>query len=187
MRRIRAQLGAQVLRVSLLCSVFVLGACGSPAPLAHVPATARPPSVTRRVWPRFSEVRSWPAASEPFTNRGHADAGPLAVARVSPAARERYAHLVRDSTIPDDSVIALFHLQANQRPGPVYVMEKTAGTWRFLQLDSDGVELVAPTPTGQATPACRGCHADAVADSLFGMPSRPVADPGLAEPAASAR
>ncbi len=173
MRRIRAQLGAQVLRVSLLCSVFVLGACGSPAPLTKVPTSAPRPSITRGVWPRFSEVRSWPPASEPFTNRGHTGAGPVAVVRVSPEARDSYAHLVRDSALPDDSVVALFHLKADQRPGPVYVMEKSSGTWRFLVLDPDGVVLAPAGPTGQATQGCHGCHADAVADFLFGVPQEP--------------
>lgn len=173
MRRIRAQLGAQVLRVSLLCSVFVLGACGSPAPVAKVATSTRPPSVTRSVWPRFSEVRSWPPASEPFTNRGHAGAGPVAVVRVSPEARDSYAHLVRDSALPDDSVVALFHLEADQRPRQVYVMQKIAGAWHFLVLDPHGVVLTPAGSTGQATQACPGCHADAVADSLFGVPRQP--------------
>lgn len=186
MRSIRAQLGAQVLRVSLLCSVLVLGACGSPASAAKVPAGAPPARVTRVPWPRFSEVRSWPAASEPFANRGHVDAGPTAVVRVSPGARESYAHLVRDSALPEGSVIALFHVAADQRPGPVYVMEKSGGTWRFLALDPDGVVRVASASGGQATQACQGCHADAVADSLFGVAPRAV-DPGLPEPSASAR
>ena len=158
-----------VLRVSLVCSVFVLGACGSPPPVAKVPTSAGAPSVTRSVWPRFGEVRSWPP-SEPFTNRGHAGAGPNAVVRVSPVARESYTHLVRDSALPDDSVVALFHLGVDQRPGPVYVMEKSAGTWRFLALDADGAVVAPSTSTGQSTQGCQGCHADAVADSLFGVP-----------------
>jgi hypothetical protein len=170
MLSIPAQLGAQVLRVSLLCSVFVFGACASPAPVLNVAASTQPPHVTRSVWPRFREVRSWPPVGEPFANRGHAGAGPVAVVRVSPEARERYAHLVRDSALPDDSVVALFHFEADQRPGPVYVMQKKAGTWRFLALDSEGAALAPPASTGQATAGCQGCHRDGVADSLFGAP-----------------
>jgi hypothetical protein len=81
--------------------------------------------------------------------------------------------LVRDSALPDDSVVALFHVGADQRPGPVYVMQKSAGTWRFLLLDPVGVVLAPGGPTGQATQGCQGCHADAVADSLFGVPREP--------------
>jgi len=66
--------------------------------------------------------------------------------------------------------VALFHLADNQRPGPVYVMHKRAGTWRFLALDPDGVVLAPLASTGQATQGCHGCHEDAVADSLFGVP-----------------
>jgi hypothetical protein len=126
--------------------------------------------VARSVWPRFSEARTWPALSEPFPNRGHEGAGTLAVVRVSAEARETYAHLVRDSALPDGSVVALFHLESDRRPGPVYVMQKTAGAWRFLTLDAEGGELPAIASTGQATQACSSCHADAVADSLFGLP-----------------
>lgn len=170
MRLIPAQLGALALRVSLLGSLFVLVACGSRPQQAKSPPNAPPVRVIRTVWHRFSEARAWPAASEPFSNRGHRGAGALAVVHVNPEARETYTHLVRDSALPDGSVVALFHFEADHRPSAIYVMQKDAGAWRFLALDAEGRELPQAALRGQATQTCPGCHADAVADSLFGLP-----------------
>ena len=84
--------------------------------------------------------------------------------RVSPNARDAYATLVTDTKLPDTALIALFHQNRDgSEPGAVFVMEKREESWRFLALDSTG------TPAG-ATDACGRCHAQGVADSLFGLP-----------------
>jgi hypothetical protein len=113
---------------------------------------------------------SWPALGTPFANSGHAGTGPLALVRVNPAAREGYEHLVRDSALPEGTVVAIFHLESDARTRSIYVMEKDAGGWRFMALDAAGRQLPLGGPSGQATDSCYRCHVDAVADSLFGIP-----------------
>jgi hypothetical protein len=130
------------------------------------------------VWSRFSEVASWPPSGEPFPNDGHPRAGALATVRVSPDARAGYEHLVRDGSLPDGSLVAIFHQVVPGGPaGPVYVMEKSAGSWRYLSLGADGRPDPSPGAVqGLAPAACARCHQDGVADSLFGVP-RPGAGP----------
>jgi hypothetical protein len=110
-------------------------------------------------------VKAWPPAAGPFRTQGHlVDAD--AVVRVSPEARDGYLALVTDSSLPDGTVVAAFHQSSNEAasPGPVYVMEKSAGTWSYLWLDGSG-GIVEKKPR-----RCDGCHAGAVADRLFGPP-----------------
>ena len=87
----------------------------------------------------------------------------MAAVRVSPEARGVYERLVTDSVLPEGSVVALIHGDAN-RPGRVFVMEKAAGTWRYRALTPTGVPAL--TPEGP----CQACHAGGVADFLFGLP-----------------
>jgi hypothetical protein len=109
---------------------------------------------------------------ESFANDGHPGAGAQATVRVSPEARDAYARLVRDGSLPDGSVIAIFHELGPSGPaGPVYVMEKSAGVWRYLSLTGDGRLEVAPGAAQKLGPnACARCHEHGVADSLFGLP-----------------
>ncbi len=176
MRVIAAQLWAHVLRVTLLSS-FLAFACAAPAPAVVAPSAPPTHAVPRVVWPRFAEVQSWPTVSAPFVNRGHAGMGPLAVVRVSPEARVTYTHLVQESVLPDGAVVALFHVGTAQGPGSTYVMQKSAGVWSFMTLDGGGVESGNAVESGRASEACRRCHADGVADSLFGMPRRSTSAP----------
>jgi hypothetical protein len=161
----------------LLCSFLALSACASPPRAIVVPSTAPIAREPRVVWPRFAEVQSWPTISAPFANRGHAGTGSLAVVRVSPEAREAYTHLVQETVLPDGAVVALFHLDPANRPSSTYVMQKSAGTWSFLMLDAGGAESANPAETARASEACRRCHADGVADSLFGLPRRSTTAP----------
>lgn len=152
------------MRVLRLCLVIALGVgCGAPPSPPRSAPVARPAPPPPPPWPRFAEVASWLVVGEPFPNRGHWGDGTLATVRVSPGARAPYEALVTDSVLPDGSVIALFHAEAS-RPGRVFVMQKEAGSWRYLALAPSGVVL----PVSEA--ACRGCHAGAVGDSLFGLP-----------------
>jgi hypothetical protein len=123
------------------------------------------------MWPRFTEVRSWPESGAPFANTGHAGSGTRAVVRVSPDARDAYAHLVRDSALPEGAVVAMFHADEAGHPGAVYVMQKGAHGWEFLTLTADGIEPISQQ-SGLATEPCGRCHAEGVADSLFGTPTK---------------
>jgi hypothetical protein len=92
--------------------------------------------------------------------------------RVSPEARPDYEHLVRDHSMPEGTLVAIFHDAGAAGPaGPVYVMEKSAGTWRYLSLSADGRVDSRPGAAQQLkVGACAGCHEGALGDSLFGLP-----------------
>lgn len=145
-----------------LCLTLALGCSAPPPPL--VPAPPAPPPPAPVPWSRFAEIAAWPAAAEPFANFGHPDAGDQAQARVSPDARAAYAELVRDSVLPEGSIVALFHSDRTGKAGPVYVMEKQGGTWAYRALTAQGVILEG------AAGRCEGCHQGAVGDALFGIP-----------------
>jgi hypothetical protein len=146
----------------------------APAPLATIPPP--PPSP----WPRFAEINELPTVSaEPFPVQGHPDTPPFAIVRVTHAARQAYSRLVTDTVLPDGSVVAMIHQGgAGTVLGPVYVMEKVEGSWRYLALASDGV----PIPFDEG--GCAGCHAIAPADHLFGPP-RSKGPPGNESPRSS--
>jgi mono/diheme cytochrome c family protein len=97
---------------------------------------------------------------------------------VSPEARLDYEHLVRDQSLPEGALVAIFHDAGASGPaGPVYVMEKAAGTWRYLSLRSDGsVEATPGVGQQLSAGACAGCHQGGLGDSLFGPP-RPAPPP----------
>ena len=107
----------------------------------------------------------------PSANEGHRGEGALAVVRVSPEARSSYEHLTQDSELPDGTVVALFHRESAEGPaGAVYVMQKTGKIWQFLRLAPDG-SLLGPASSPQnSAKMCAACHAEGVADALFGVP-----------------
>ena len=82
--------------------------------------------------------------------------------RVNALARPAYTALVTDSVFPDGSVLAEL---AHGTSGQGYVMRKSAGTWSYFELDSRGALLASG-----ALPLCSGCHAQAPADCVFGLP-----------------
>jgi hypothetical protein len=155
--------GPLVRLLPLLPLTLALG-CGSPPPLARPPPARVPATIPPAPWPRFAEVAAWPALGGSFTNQGHWGAGALAVVRVSPGARAAYEVLVTDTTLPESTIVALFHSDASGRPGRVFVMEKGVGSWSYVELTPTG--LVVPTAGG----ACRSCHQGGTGDSLFGLP-----------------
>lgn len=86
--------------------------------------------------------------------------------RVSPECRASYVALVTDSVLPEGCVLAeLPHSGGNYG----YGMRKVAGAWSFFELDSRGGVLASG-----ALALCRGCHAQATADSAFGPPRQPT-------------
>jgi hypothetical protein len=114
---------------------------------------------------------SWPAVGVPFQNDGHAGAGALAAVHVNPESRATYEQLVKDSELPTGTTLAITHGAApDGRGGPVYVMQKSGATWEFLRLGPDGALPDGPTTAAKSAMGCRACHADGVADALFGVP-----------------
>jgi hypothetical protein len=142
----------------------LLVACAAPPRVTAPPRSVPAPRPPAKPWSRFGEVSAWPAAGEPFENRGHPGAGERVQIRVSPEARDAYASLVADTVLQPGSVVAAFHSNAAGVAGAVFVMIKEPSTWTYLALDKEG------RPAALAMSGCRGCHADAVGDSLFGLP-----------------
>jgi hypothetical protein len=95
---------------------------------------------------------------------------------VTPAALPAYRSLVAGQTLPVGTEIAAFHRSVDGgAPGSTYVMEKRAEGWAFFATDATGRLLL-----GEGVRLCVSCHAEARADSLFGVPG-----PALEAPPAS--
>jgi len=126
-----------------------------------------PPAPTR--WEHFDEVRRWPSAHEkPFASLGHLSGRYSASVIVDPTARDAYRNLVTASSLPVGSVVAEFHQDSRTgHPGPVFAMQKLAeGRWEYLVVDPGG----KVQQRGQLA-LCQRCHAEGVADQLFGLPA----------------
>ena len=177
MRSLSAQPGLDVRAWFSSLLITAVACSAGQRPTAVPSVVTQPPPKPRVVWSRFAEVRSWPIVTEPFANTGHVGAGPRATVRVSPEARSIYEHLVRDSELPDGALVALFHELSPGHAGPVYVMEKSGGRWRFMTCQPDGTDLEPAELDPDSSRGCERCHSEGVADSLFGVPRR--ADAGL--------
>jgi hypothetical protein len=90
--------------------------------------------------------------------------------RVSPNAREAYATLVSGGSVPPGTLVAKLHEDRQDgAAGPIYAMNKLGeGRWEFIVAEPTG-EL---RERGQLA-RCVRCHAEGVADNLFGLPGRP--------------
>jgi hypothetical protein len=98
---------------------------------------------------------------------GHAGGPYSAELRVSPEARQAYLELAPGSELPPGSTVAEFHRDQQGNAGPIFVMQKsnaTPPTWSFTALDAQGRVL-----RSGALGDCARCHAEAVADQLFGI------------------
>jgi hypothetical protein len=125
-------------------------------------------------WQHFAEMRDWPLIVANRLSRGHFAEPSLADVRASPESRDAYIGLVADRPMPDGAKLAIAHRDARTSiPGPVFVMEKRAGTWTYLVLGATG-EITAQ---GELE-LCRRCHALAPADHLFGTGTDPGPDLG---------
>jgi hypothetical protein len=132
------------------------------------PARSEPPK-TAQLWTRLAEVRGWgPVNDKPFVSEGHPPGHYLANVHVSPEAREAYLGLMPGGELPVGTVLAeLQHDPRRDQPGPIFAMLKMApGRWEFLAAEPDG----RIRERGQLA-LCVRCHAEAVADHLFGLPS----------------
>jgi hypothetical protein len=134
----------------------------APEPTSSASSVARPPS-TR--WDQYDEVLRLPlVTSAPLVSRGHLPEQSVEM-RVNDVARAQYAALVTDTVFPDGSLLAELSHDAS---GNGYVMRKTAGAWSYFELDSQGSVLASGTPE-----LCTGCHRQASADCVFGLPRAP--------------
>ncbi len=128
------------------------------------PAAAGQPA---KRWAQFEAARKWPPVdSTPVAAKDHGGGRYLGIVRVSPEARQDYLDLSRGTKLPVGSVVAMFHEQARgHAPGPVYVMKKAAGGWRYLVVGPGG-----RIRSKGALPLCERCHVEARSDHLFGRP-----------------
>jgi len=109
---------------------------------------------------------TWPHLQSDVHNGGHAGGPYRARVHVNPQAFEAYASLAAGSELPVGSILVQFHLDASDRRGPAFVMQKQASLhWSFSVLDSGGRVI----RDGELRD-CARCHAEGVADFLFGPP-----------------
>ena len=129
------------------------------------PALSIVAAVPLTVWDAYAEAQHWPPANQaPFTSHGHQPEQQVDV-RVNEVASPSYAALVTDTVFPEGSVLAQL---SHTGGGHGYVMRKLSGTWSYFELDSRGGVLANGT-----LPLCAGCHAQAPADHVFGLPRAP--------------
>jgi hypothetical protein len=165
-------LRAALVPFSWLAGIALWAGCaGKPPERAKTP-TKPAQTETKRAplppWDRFSEIRAWPALNEqPLASRGHGNGAYVLDVRVSPESRDAYLALLPGSTIAAGTIVAAFHRDPRRGgAGPVYVMEKGPSGWAFRALDAEG------RPSEHGVDLCRRCHAEAPADSLFGLPKK---------------
>jgi hypothetical protein len=116
-------------------------------------------------WEGYDELlRSPVVTSAPFASRGHLPEQPVDV-RVNDVARPHFTALVTDTVFPDGSLLAELSHGAT---GHGYVMRKSAGHWSYFELDPRGGLLASG-----ALALCVGCHDQAPADHVFGLPRAP--------------
>jgi hypothetical protein len=166
-------------RSRVAAALCVASACASPplgslagasdawSKIPEASAPRAPAIVTNRVWESYADAQHWPAANrEPFTARGH-QPEQLVDVRSNDTARSAYETLVTDTVFPDGSILA----EVPHSPlgtGNGFAMRKNAGAWRYFQLDGSGRVLASG-----ALALCEGCHAQAPADHVFGLPRAP--------------
>jgi hypothetical protein len=167
---------AAMARSRVVAALCVASACASAprGPLAgasdawsNAPEPSAPAIATSSVWERYADAQHWPAANHaPFAARGH-QPEQLVDVRANDIARSAYETLVTDTVFPDGAELAeLPHSQLGTGDG--FAMHKNAGTWRYFQLDGSGRVLASG-----ALALCEGCHAQAPADHVFGLPRAP--------------
>jgi hypothetical protein len=94
---------------------------------------------------------------------------------VMPSALEAYRALTAGKQWEVGTSVAAFHRHGDE-PGSVFAMTKlAAGGWEYVVVAPDGT-----VEDRGALPLCARCHADAPADSLFGVP-RPSPESAAAD------
>lgn len=150
-----------------LLAAGLLVACapsGPPAPTAKPLASTEP---ARPVWPQFARLQQLPVVAQGgVESGGHAADSYSLQVRVSGDAQQAYLSLTQGSALPAGSLVAQAHRDASGHAGPIFVMlkdQRPPEDWSYLVLDADGHVL-----RQGALPDCARCHAEAVADRLFG-------------------
>jgi hypothetical protein len=138
-----------------------------PKPRQEAPASARnAPVEAAAVADWFAPSKDWPSASETPVPSAHLGRAHRARIRVNPEASDAYRTLVADTAFADGTLLVEFLSDAKTgESGPVFALERRAGTWTFWELDAEG----RVQETGQL-PFCAGCHAGAPAAPVFGLP-----------------
>jgi len=168
---VRAAYAVFRLIAGTLLTLEVCAACAPAAqgPLAGAsdawakPAAARTaPPKPAQTWDAYAAALEWPALNgAPFIAHGHQPEQAVDV-RVSADCRNAYRALVTDTVFPDGCVLAEL---AKSADGPGYGMRKLNGSWTYFQLGARGGVLAEG-----ALSLCAGCHAQAPADDVFGLP-----------------
>jgi hypothetical protein len=165
---------AALARIHVCAALGVAAACASPPREALVgasdawsnaaePSTPRAPAPSS-VWDSYADAQRWPASNAaPFIARGHQPEQRVDV-RVNEIARSAYSGLVADTVFPNGSLLTeLPHSPLGTGGG--FAIRKSAGSWSYFQLDGKGQVLASG-----ALSLCNGCHAQALADHVFGIP-----------------
>jgi hypothetical protein len=126
----------------------------------------RPPSSVPH-WERFEESTGWPLVAEGIQS-GHGADDLVVRIRVAPPFRSAYVGLVAGQRWPVGMAVAAFHEQRGTHAmGQVYAMTKIADDrWEYVVSRADGA-----LEARGSIPLCVRCHAEARADSLFGLPA----------------
>jgi hypothetical protein len=119
-------------------------------------------------WPKLEQVQGWSTTEYPILSGGHSGQPYTAIVRVNPAALQQYQNLVAGSVLPNDTTVVQLHRDKSGRDGPIYAMNKLSTGWSFTELDAQGRVL----REGDLVD-CARCHAEGVADSLFGPDREP--------------
>lgn len=150
-----------------LLAAGLLIACASSAPPA---AAEKPPTVAepaKPAWPQFASLQQLPVAVQGTVESGGHAGEPYALqVRVSEAAQQAYLSLSQGSELPAGSIVVQTHRDTSGHNGPTFVMLKDQPppeSWSYVVLDAEGHLL-----RQGALPDCARCHAEAVADRLFG-------------------
>lgn len=169
-----ARKAASRLRSLLISSVATLGGVACQAELQPespvLPRSAPQEAPSPPVWARFEEAQGWPVVSEVSPSE-HLGTARTATIRIWPAAEATYRDLVPHTILPDGTaVLEALSRRAGDEPSRYFAMERTAEGWTYWALDAKG--RGNPDTSG----LCQRCHAEAVADELFG-PRRSGATP----------
>jgi hypothetical protein len=157
--------------------------CGHREPALSNPgmSTAKPPATSvaskerdaSTRWEGMSELASFRPTGQPFLSRGHFAGQWKAQVSTNAAAAAIYTGLVQASRFSVGSVLVTKHNKKDSgAAGPIFVMVKrepgffqAGGDWEYIVTDSDGwIEDRGPLTL------CARCHAEAVADWVFGLP-----------------
>jgi hypothetical protein len=131
-------------------------------------------------WEHLAEARTWPKIVEAFAARGHGTGEHLIDVRVSPAFLADYRGLTAGRSLPAGTIIVAFHRnRVTGDAGSVYAMSKQpGGAWEYLVAAPNGA-----IEARGALPLCGRCHAEAPADSVFGVRASTAHPPELPEAA----